>query len=136
MKPILEIFLKKIVKKIWGIEFDQISIVNLIKNEYCRKHLEKAEKYYQSKDHEKSAQYAMSSLKHAIDYVQNAIAGSKPAFESIASIDSRGEVKEGRSYERVFEKMRETYYRIAGWDPQSGIPTEAKLRELDLDKKI
>lgn len=45
---------------------------------------------------------------------------------------SKGEVVDRAS----FEKMRETYYRIAGWDPQSGIPTEAKLRELDLDKKI
>jgi aldehyde:ferredoxin oxidoreductase len=45
---------------------------------------------------------------------------------------SKGEMVDRAS----FEKMRETYYRIAGWDPQSGIPTEAKLRELDLDKKI
>jgi aldehyde:ferredoxin oxidoreductase len=45
---------------------------------------------------------------------------------------SKGEVVDRAS----FEKMRETYYRIAGWDPQSGIPTEAKLRELDLDKQI
>jgi aldehyde:ferredoxin oxidoreductase len=45
---------------------------------------------------------------------------------------SKGEMVDRAS----FEKMRETYYRIAGWDPQSGIPTEAKLRELDLDKQI
>jgi aldehyde:ferredoxin oxidoreductase len=32
-----------------------------------------------------------------------------------------------------FERMRDEFYEIRGWDPDTGIPTEVKLRELELD---
>jgi aldehyde:ferredoxin oxidoreductase len=32
-----------------------------------------------------------------------------------------------------FEHARESYYRLAGWDPVTGYPTPAKLRGLGLD---
>jgi aldehyde:ferredoxin oxidoreductase len=32
-----------------------------------------------------------------------------------------------------FEHARESYYRLAGWDPATGYPTPAKLRNLGLD---
>jgi aldehyde:ferredoxin oxidoreductase len=32
-----------------------------------------------------------------------------------------------------FEHARESYYRLAGWDPATGYPTPAKLRDLGLD---
>ena len=32
-----------------------------------------------------------------------------------------------------FEHARESYYRLAGWDPATGYPTAAKLRDLGLD---
>jgi len=31
-----------------------------------------------------------------------------------------------------FERMLQLYYGMAGWDPETGAPTEAKLTELDL----
>jgi aldehyde:ferredoxin oxidoreductase len=31
-----------------------------------------------------------------------------------------------------FEAMRDEFYRIRGWDPETGVPTGSKLRELDL----
>ena len=37
----------------------------------------------------------------------------------------------GKSLAPTFEKVREAYYRTAGWD-QSGMPTRALLKELDL----
>jgi aldehyde:ferredoxin oxidoreductase len=40
---------------------------------------------------------------------------------------------EGESIDRAeFEAAKRTYYQIAGWDPDTGAPTEAKLAELDL----
>ncbi|MHB8764995.1 MAG: aldehyde ferredoxin oxidoreductase family protein [Deferrisomatales bacterium] len=33
----------------------------------------------------------------------------------------------------AFRGMREEYYRVMGWDPATGVPTPAKLRELGLD---
>lgn len=33
-----------------------------------------------------------------------------------------------------FEKMRDEFYRIRGWDPQTGIPSEPALRRLGLDE--
>ena len=32
-----------------------------------------------------------------------------------------------------FLAARRTYYAMAGWDPETGTPTPAKLAELDLD---
>jgi aldehyde:ferredoxin oxidoreductase len=32
-----------------------------------------------------------------------------------------------------FERGRDSYYRLAGWDPATGYPTTAKLRDLGLD---
>jgi aldehyde:ferredoxin oxidoreductase len=32
-----------------------------------------------------------------------------------------------------FEKMKSEYYSLRGWDVESGLPTEAKLHQLDLD---
>jgi aldehyde:ferredoxin oxidoreductase len=32
-----------------------------------------------------------------------------------------------------FLKQRENYYRLCGWDPVTGNPTEVKLREMGLD---
>jgi aldehyde:ferredoxin oxidoreductase len=34
---------------------------------------------------------------------------------------------------RKFEAMREEFYRLRGWDSDTGVPTESKLRELGLD---
>lgn len=33
----------------------------------------------------------------------------------------------------TLEKMKDAYYEMRGWDVASGVPTPAKLRELDLD---
>ena len=32
-----------------------------------------------------------------------------------------------------FESVRDHYYKIAGWDPESGNPTEETLKKLGLD---
>jgi aldehyde:ferredoxin oxidoreductase len=32
-----------------------------------------------------------------------------------------------------FEAMREEFYRLRGWDPETGIPEESKLKALDLE---
>jgi aldehyde:ferredoxin oxidoreductase len=36
----------------------------------------------------------------------------------------------------TLEKMKDAYYELRGWDVASGIPTPAKLHELDLDYLI
>ena len=33
----------------------------------------------------------------------------------------------------VFEKAKETYYSVMGWDPTKGVPTQGKLQELDIE---
>jgi aldehyde:ferredoxin oxidoreductase len=32
-----------------------------------------------------------------------------------------------------FERMRNEFYKLRGWNPETGIPTDSKLRSLDLD---
>ena len=43
-------------------------------------------------------------------------------------------VRMGPSAGHVIElsRMLDEYYSVRGWDPESGVPTEAKLRELGL----
>jgi len=43
-------------------------------------------------------------------------------------------VRKGPSAGHVIElsRMLDEYYSVRGWDPESGVPTEAKLRELGL----
>lgn len=41
--------------------------------------------------------------------------------------------RKGKAIDRKkFEEMREEYYRLRGWDPQTGIPTLEKLKDLGL----
>ncbi len=44
---------------------------------------------------------------------------------------SKGEVVD----KDAFEKMLDEYYQCMGWDPLTGIPTEQKLKELDISRK-
>jgi aldehyde:ferredoxin oxidoreductase len=47
-------------------------------------------------------------------------------------IDSNGPSK-GKSIDRkAFLECREHYYRLNGWDPETGNPTPTKLHELGL----
>jgi aldehyde:ferredoxin oxidoreductase len=40
----------------------------------------------------------------------------------------------GKTIDREqFSTAMETYYEMMGWDPETGIPREGKLAELDLD---
>ena len=32
-----------------------------------------------------------------------------------------------------FERMKDEYYQLRGWDPDTGLQTNSKLRELGLD---
>jgi aldehyde:ferredoxin oxidoreductase len=42
--------------------------------------------------------------------------------------------RKGAKLERKdFEKMKDEFYTLRGWDVSSGIPTKEKLKELDLD---
>ena len=46
-----------------------------------------------------------------------------------------GEVlsRKGASIDRAdFEKLKSEYYELRGWEVNSGLPTETKLRDLDL----
>lgn len=50
-------------------------------------------------------------------------------FEPIGNGALQGE----RIDPEQFQKMLSLYYQMCGWDPETGIPTEAKLAELDLE---
>ncbi len=45
---------------------------------------------------------------------------------------------DGPSAGQIFEaeQLLEDYYKVRGWDPKTGIPSEAKLKELGLDFTI
>jgi aldehyde:ferredoxin oxidoreductase len=43
-----------------------------------------------------------------------------------------GKVNEEPIDPEVLEEAKETFYAMMGWDPESGVPTLAKLQELDI----
>jgi len=49
-------------------------------------------------------------------------------FEAITG----GPLKGASLSREEFERALKAYYRMAGWDPETGIPTEEKLYELDI----
>jgi len=44
-----------------------------------------------------------------------------------------GRVNEEPIDPEVLEEAKETFYAMMGWDPESGVPTLAKLQELDIE---
>jgi aldehyde:ferredoxin oxidoreductase len=49
--------------------------------------------------------------------------------EPIATGPAQGERLDGEKFERMLTE----YYRLRGWDPETGIPSGEKRRELGLD---
>ena len=99
-------FLKKTVKKVWNLDFEKISIVSLIKDKYCKEHLEDAEKLLQNQDFTNSTQKSMAALQHAVNCVKANFIGYKPALENVAVIDRSRGIKASHAYDTMFEKMQ------------------------------
>jgi aldehyde:ferredoxin oxidoreductase len=73
---------------------------------------------------------------HAMARIFNTREGFTPADDTLPERmfePLQGGALKGESLDREqFEKMKNLYYRMCGWDPETGMPTEEKLAELDL----
>ena len=73
---------------------------------------------------------------HFAEYIYN-----RPAFWQVHCLPGRKDGKwvyfdtVGRKIDKEkFEQFKTTFYRLQGWDPDSGYPTRSTLESIDLDK--
>lgn len=110
-------FLKKIGAKVWGLDFEHISLVDLIQHVKIKEFLAEAEKVLAQGDYEQAVLYAAGGFTYAMDLARAALVGRKTNFAAgIALIDSFGNPLPKHDAEvayDAFERMQETLLHVA-----------------------
>jgi len=101
-------FLKKIFSDAWKVDFETLSMIDLIQNSTVKTYLSDAEKALQSGDLTISVQKSVTGLSKALSFVGNAIVGRMPVFAKLVSMDSFGKIKEDREFTSSIEQIRLT----------------------------
>ncbi len=102
-------FLKKIVFEVWGLEFDNISLIDLIHNQEVKQYLIDAEKKIDEKDYQKAAELASHGLQAALDKVSSAIVGSTlDAFSQIMTGEYSGSSGINSNVSNAFRRMQQS----------------------------
>ncbi|MGI0027042.1 MAG: hypothetical protein ACREAD_04295 [Nitrosopumilaceae archaeon] len=104
-------FLQKISLLIWNLDFDRISMADLIQNQKIQTYLKKAENALLNKDYKITVEQSVIGFEKTLNYVGRAIVGSA-YFSSSSSIvvsDSFGrDPKPDRNLTNTIEKMSDT----------------------------
>jgi hypothetical protein len=82
-------FLSALCVVVWGINFEAISLTDLIQNARVKKHLEDAEKALASANFKVAVEQAAVGLHYTLAYVQSAVSGRLAFKESGSSFASR-----------------------------------------------
>ena len=103
-------FLRNISRQVWGIEFDGISLADLIRNKAIRQHLVDAERLLKEEEFKASVEKSSAALERSIGMVSESIVGTLPAFDNqVVTSDVFGsEHKPNREYSDAIERMRRT----------------------------
>lgn len=107
-------FLIKTITDVYGLSFENISLIDEIKHAKIQCYLKAADDALKNNDYQKTIRESASGLVWALTYVQRALVGSEPQFCSAILVhDSFGRVKEDRDVFRAFERMQETLLYVA-----------------------
>ncbi len=110
-------FLRSVLTDVWGLDFDKISLTDLVQDNTVTQFLSDAETALSKDDYQQAVQQAAAGLTWALNRVETAIVGRLPSFtRGIMLIDSFGELASemdaGDAY-RALERMRETLLYVA-----------------------
>lgn len=108
-------FLKKMASAVWSVDFETLSLVDLVQHEKAKGFLKNAEDSLLSKDFRTAAFQASSAVHLCLLMVERAIVGQFPRFSSIMMVDSRGNTDKGdsRDAQRTLERMQDTLVYLA-----------------------
>jgi hypothetical protein len=102
-------FIEKVMNDIYGISFESISLIELIKHEKIRQYFINTESFIKNGEYQKAVQEAATGLEWALLYVKKSLVGDTSHFTSaFITEDSFGKHKSDSDMFRAFEKMQET----------------------------
>jgi hypothetical protein len=105
-------FLQKIIFEVWGLDFEKISLTDIIQHEKVKQYLVDAELAFAQNDYQQAVQHASAGLTLALNRVESAIVGRLPSFaKGILLVDSSGELmsdSHSKDVYRAIEKMQDT----------------------------
>jgi len=102
-------FIEKVMNDVYGISFENISLIELIKHEKIRQYFINAESFVKKGESQKAVQEAATGLEWALIYVKTSLVGDTSHFTSaFITEDSFGKPKSDSNLFRAFKKMQET----------------------------
>lgn len=108
-------FLSKTVTVVWAVEFEALSLIDLVQHEMTRGFLKKAEDALHLRDLNTAAFQASAAVHLCLLMVEWAIVGQFPRFSSIMMVDSQGSMDKGdsRAAQRTLERMQDVLVYLA-----------------------
>ncbi|MTJ09149.1 hypothetical protein [Anabaena sp. UHCC 0204] len=110
-------FLRKVNREVWAIDFDTISLTDIIENQEIQKYLVTAELNLKQDNYQEAVRNSSSGLTLALKRVENAIVGSLPSVtDGIVLIDQFGKQASQSNCKqayRAFEKMQDILLYVA-----------------------
>jgi len=99
-------FLQKTISGVWGIDFEKISLTDVVQHEKVRQFLVDAESHLSQGDYQKAIQSASAGLTYTLNHVESAIVGRLPSFaNAIVLIDKFGEPMSDRDSRNGFHAL-------------------------------
>jgi hypothetical protein len=110
-------FLQKVVVELWGLDFEKITLTDVIQNEEIRQFFIDAETSHIEGNYQKAVQSASVGLTIALNKVEAAIVGEMPSFASgIMLLNSFGDAMSEsncRDAYRAIERIQDTLLYLA-----------------------
>lgn len=109
-------FLKKIVKLVWNVDFDKITLTDLIKHEKIKTHLQSADEFLLNGNYKKAIEKATIGFDKALSSVGRVLVGSTSLYShnKIVVTDPFGRKMAGNdTITKAFERMQETLRLLA-----------------------
>lgn len=105
-------FLRKTIAELWGIDFEQISLVDLIQHEKVKQYLVDAEHHLSQGKYQEAIHSASAGITWALDRVEISLVGRLPSFTGgILLIDTFGKPmsdSQARDGYHAIERMQDT----------------------------
>lgn len=102
-------FIEKVMNDVYGSSFENISLIELIKDEKIRQHFINAESFIKNGENQKAVQESAIGFESALSFVKKALVGDTSHFtRAFITEDSSGKPKSDSDMFRAFEKMQKT----------------------------
>jgi hypothetical protein len=110
-------FLQKTTTELWGLDFEKITLTDVIQNEKVRNYFIDGETAFSQNDFQQAVQSASAGLTVALNRIEASIVGRMPSFaDGISLVDRFGNAmsdSNSRDAYRAVERMQDTLLYVA-----------------------